>query len=568
MEIKDKEILKRLLNIPKLEIFANENLKNHLSFRPENSTCKYLLVCNTENALISTLRILKNKNTRLNYKNQAAIKHVILSNGTNTLFKDEFYNGFVVKLGKNFKKIKITSTKGNNVYVSVGASINLFALNHFLKQNGIGGMEWSYGIPGSVGGAIIMNAGAFGGEMSSVVEKVKIIKNGKFEWTKDFWFDYRDSSFKQKNDIVVEAVLKLKKSNQEDIEKLQKENLSKRLQSQPHDLPSAGSVFKRIIKQNEIVFPAKLIDNLGLKNVKIGGAMVSEKHAGFIVNFANATAKDFIELSEFVKNQVKEKYNLDLEQEVEIIEWGNMHLFGDYHTHTRYSSGKHNSRHAKGSIYENALIAKQKGLSEIGITEHGLSHKLYGLQKNKIQKIKKEIDACEKDLQIKILLGIEANIISSDGDIDMTDDEIKLFDYIVVGFHSFARAKSVKEYFKFFLPNILGFKRKKDIERNTRSLTLAMRKYPIKFISHPGVNMPLNFEGVCKVANETNTFLEINGKRIAYTKNDVKLIKKNKNKLIINSDAHTPNNVGEVNKPIKFILKNNIPLNLINNLIN
>ena len=114
--------------------------------------------------------------------------------------------------------------------------------------------------------------------------------------------------------------MKLKKSNQEDIEKLQKENLSKRLRSQPHDLPSAGSVFKRIIKQNEIVFAAKLIDNLGLKNVKIGGAMVSEKHAGFIVNFANATAKDFIELSEFVKNQVKEKYNLDLEQEVEIIE--------------------------------------------------------------------------------------------------------------------------------------------------------------------------------------------------------------------------------------------------------
>ena len=320
MEIKDKEILKRLLNIPKLEIFANENLKNHLSFRPENSTCKYLLVCNTENALISTLRILKNKNTRLNYKNQPAIKHTLLSNGTNTLFKDEFYNGFVVKLGKNFKKIKITSTKGENIYVSVGASTNLFALNHFLKQNDIGGMEWSYGIPGSVGGTIIMNAGAFGGEMSSVVEKVKIITNGKFEWTKDFWFDYRDSSFKQNKYIVVEAILKLKKSNQKDIEKLQKETFSKRLQSQPHDLPSAGSVFKRIIKQNEIIFPAKLIDNLGLKNVKIGGAMVSEKHAGFIVNFANATAKDYIELSEFVKDQVKEKYNLDLTPEVEIIE--------------------------------------------------------------------------------------------------------------------------------------------------------------------------------------------------------------------------------------------------------
>lgn len=245
-----------------------------------------------------------------------------------------------------------------------------------------------------------------------------------------------------------------------------------------------------------------------------------------------------------------------------------MHLFGDYHTHTRYSSGKHNSKHAKGSIYDNALIAKQKGLNEIGITEHGLSHKLYGLQKNKIEKIRQEIENIENELSIKILLGIEANIISSDGDIDMTEEEIKLFDYIVVGFHSFARAKSLKEYFKFFLPNILGLKRKKDIHRNTRSLSLAMKKYPIRFISHPGVNMPLNFEEICKVANATNTLLEINGKRIAYKKNDIKLIKKNKNKLIINSDAHSPNSVGEVNKPLKFIIKNNIPLNLINNLIN
>lgn len=320
MEIKDKQILKRLLNIAKLDIFANENLKNYLSFRPENSVCKYLLVCNTENALLSTLRILKNKNTKQNYKKHTAIKHVILSNGTNTLFKDEFYDGYVIKLGKNFKKIKITSSKNGEIYLTVGAGTNLFTLNHFLKLNGIGQMEWSYGIPGSVGGAIIMNAGAFGGEMADIVEKVKIVKNGRIEFVKDFWFDYRNSSFKQNQDIIVEAVLKLKKSTPEEIEKLQKENLAKRLQSQPHTFPSVGSVFKRIIKQNEIIFPAKLIDNLGLKNVKIGGAMVSDKHAGFIVNFSNATAKDFINLTEFVKIQVKEKYNLDLTQEVEIIE--------------------------------------------------------------------------------------------------------------------------------------------------------------------------------------------------------------------------------------------------------
>lgn len=244
-----------------------------------------------------------------------------------------------------------------------------------------------------------------------------------------------------------------------------------------------------------------------------------------------------------------------------------MYLFGDYHTHTKYSSGKFKSKHAKGTIYENAFIAKQKGLCEIGITEHGLRHQLYGLQKENIEKMREEIRLAEEKLSIKILLGIEANIISSDGDIDLTDEEIKLFDYVVVGFHSFAKAKCFKENFKFFMPNILGFKREKDIKRNTRALTLAMQKYPIKFISHPGVNMPLNFEQVCKVAKDTNTMLEINGKRIAYTKNDIKIIKKYENKLIINSDAHTPHSVGEVNKPINFIIKNNINLNLINNLI-
>lgn len=243
-----------------------------------------------------------------------------------------------------------------------------------------------------------------------------------------------------------------------------------------------------------------------------------------------------------------------------------MQLFGDYHTHTIYSSGKFHSKHAKGTIYENALIAKQKGLSEIGITDHGLKHKLYGLQKKNIAKMREEIKNAEQELGIKILLGIEANIISSEGDVDLTKDEIGLFDYIVVGFHTFAKSKNIKEVFKFFLPNMLGFKRKKDIERNTKALTLAMQKYPIKFISHPQINMPLNLVEVCKVANESNTMLEINGKRINYSEEDINIIKKYKTKLIINSDAHLPEHVAEVNKPLNFAIKNNISLEQITNL--
>lgn len=243
-----------------------------------------------------------------------------------------------------------------------------------------------------------------------------------------------------------------------------------------------------------------------------------------------------------------------------------MNILGDYHTHTIYSSGKHNSKHAKGTIYENALSAKQKGLSEIGITEHGFSHKLYGLQKKNIAKMRSEIEQAKQELGINILLGVEANIVSSNGDIDLTKEEIQLFDYVIVGFHSFAKPKSFSQLFKFFLPNILGFKRKKDIERNTRALKLAMENNEINIISHPGVNFPLNFNEICKIANKTNTLLELNGKRIAYSKKDIDTIVENQTKLIINSDAHKPAAVGEVNFPINFAFKFDIPQTLIVNL--
>ena len=156
-----------------------------------------------------------------------------------------------------------------------------------------------------------------------------------------------------------------------------------------------------------------------------------------------------------------------------------MVLYGDYHTHTIYSSGKHNAMHATGTILENAMIAQKKGLKEIAITEHGLKHKLYGLQKQNIQKMREEIDYAQKMTGVKIYLGIEANIISSFGDIDLTYEEVKLFDLIIVGFHKFAKAKSVKEFFKFFVPNLLGLKNKRTKQKNTLALMMAMAKFII-----------------------------------------------------------------------------------------
>lgn len=241
-----------------------------------------------------------------------------------------------------------------------------------------------------------------------------------------------------------------------------------------------------------------------------------------------------------------------------------MKLFGDFHTHTIYSCGKHNVKHATGTILQNAKQAKAKGLNAIGITEHGFGHLLYGLQRDAILKMKEEIAEAEKETGIKIYFGIEANIISRQGDIDLTQEETKLFDFIIVGYHKFAKSKNLKEFFLFKLPNLLKFKCKKIKKQNTEALSLAMQKYPIDIISHPGAGFALNFEEIGKIAKETNTLLELNGKRIAYQ--NINLLIKNENKFIINSDAHSPSRVGEIKKPINFLIKNSIPTNLVVNL--
>lgn len=243
-----------------------------------------------------------------------------------------------------------------------------------------------------------------------------------------------------------------------------------------------------------------------------------------------------------------------------------MILFGDYHTHTIYSGGKLKIKHAKTTILENALIAKEKGLKEIAITEHGFLHKLYGLQRKNIQKMRNEIEYAKQKTGVNILLGIEANIISSEGDVDVKPEDLQNLDLLIVGFHAFAKAKSIKEYFKFFLPNLLGFKSQKTVKRNTLALLKAMDKYNIDFISHPGVKMPVDFKEVGQHANKTNTMLELNGKRIAYTDQDINILKQQNVKFIINSDAHHKNKVGECNKGMNFAIKHSIKAENIANL--
>lgn len=245
----------------------------------------------------------------LDFCHDKKIKFFILGNGTNIVFSDKGFSGVVICL-KRLNKIKI---EGETIVCECG--VNLFKLNQFIQKNSLSGLEFSYGIPGTLGGAIIQNAGAYGNEIGNKIEQVTRISKGKVVSDKNFWFSYRNSSFKQNKDIILSAKIKLEKGNSDLILKTQKEIFEKRISSQPYGTKNAGSVFKR----NGDIIPAKLIDKLGLKGVKIGGVEVSPVHANFIVNVDNAKEIDLKKLIRKIKKEVKKNFGETLEEEIEFI---------------------------------------------------------------------------------------------------------------------------------------------------------------------------------------------------------------------------------------------------------
>lgn len=293
-----KKYLKSLNKKDALVLY-NESLKKHTTFGI-GGQAKYFVIVNNTKTLID----LTNR----------AKSFFIIGAGSNVLFNDIKYNSTFIKLGKSFLATRVSKNK-----ITVGAGVNLFKLNAVLKANCLGGLEFTFGIPGSVGGAIVSNAGAFGGEIGNYVEKVKVFDGNRVFWTKKFLFSYRNSSFKESNLIILAASFKLNYSSFSEIEKLQKEYIIKRKETQPYGEKSAGSVFKRIIKEDEIIFPAKIIDNFGLKGVKINSAQISKKHAGFIVNSNNAKFRDVLKLIKLVKKQVRIKTKQTLEEEIIIV---------------------------------------------------------------------------------------------------------------------------------------------------------------------------------------------------------------------------------------------------------
>lgn len=243
------------------------------------------------------------------------IKYFILGKGSNTLFSDKEFNGVIIKLDKlnNFE------IKETEIYVESGMILS--KLVQASIKNELTGLEFAIGIPGTIGGAIYMNAGAYGNNMSNIVKSV-IVLDEKLQIEEipleKLKFDYRYSIFQaNKNLICIAANIKLEHGNHDEIASKIKENLLKRKNSQPLEYPSAGSVFRN----PEGNYAGKIIEELGLKGKNIGGAEISTKHANFIINKNNASSSDILKLIKLVQKEVKDKYKIDLKLEQQLVNW-------------------------------------------------------------------------------------------------------------------------------------------------------------------------------------------------------------------------------------------------------
>ena len=283
-------------------VLLEEPMKRHTTFRiggpaeifviPDNieDVRKIIEICNAED-----------------------IPYFILGNGSNLLVSDKGYRGVVIQIDRNFGTVEI---KGTEIHASAGALLSAIAVA--ARKEALTGFEFAGGIPGTLGGAVVMNAGAYGGELKDVLKSVTVMdqKGNIFEIpAEELQMGYRTSIIKTAGYIVLNAVLSLKEGNPEEIKKLTRELSEQRISKQPLEYPSAGSTFKR----PEGYFAGKLIMDSGLRGYQVGGAQVSEKHCGFVINTGDATAEDVCSLMKNVIEIVHEKFGVTLEPEVKFL---------------------------------------------------------------------------------------------------------------------------------------------------------------------------------------------------------------------------------------------------------
>lgn len=285
--------------IPGEQILFHEPMSKHTTFRVGGEAACMIYVQTEEE-----IRKL------VSYLNQIEEDYFMLGNGSNLLVGDKGYHGIVIKFGRQMEEIQVD---GERMRVKAGALLPKVAV--VAKEHGLTGLEFAAGIPGSIGGAIVMNAGAYDGEMKQIVESVRIMdRNGEILTLDNdaMEFGYRTSVVKDRPYIVLEVVLRLQPGDKEAIGARMEELAALRKSKQPLEYPSAGSTFKR----PEGYYAGKLIMDAGMRGYRIGGAQVSDKHCGFVVNVNKATAADIKEVIEEVQERVKKRFHVSLEPEV------------------------------------------------------------------------------------------------------------------------------------------------------------------------------------------------------------------------------------------------------------
>lgn len=290
--------------LPAEQVLVDEPMSLHTSFRIGGPAAALVMV-NNEEELAAVMRLVT----------EERIEHILIGNGSNFLVSDEGYPGIMIKLGGSFEEVDLV----DETHVMAGAAKLLSGVSVFATEHGLASFEFASGIPGSVGGAMFMNAGAYGGEMKDIVESVRLMKPDGSEIVErsneEMGFAYRNSAIQKDGLIVLSVRFALSKDDPEAITARVLELQHKRNSKQPVNLPSAGSTFKRPVGG----FAAALIDEAGLRGYQVGGAQVSEKHTGFVVNVGDATCEDVLAVMRHVREVVLTRSGIELEPEVRLI---------------------------------------------------------------------------------------------------------------------------------------------------------------------------------------------------------------------------------------------------------
>ena len=299
----DQKIIERFSNLLGNEkIRINEPMNRHTTFRI-GGPADYFLLPSSSEEVKGILEICK----------EESLQYFILGNGSNLLVSDEGYRGVIIQLYRNYGGLTVEGTE-----IRAGAGVLLSQIAAAARNESLTGFEFAGGLPGTLGGAVVMNAGAYGGELKDVLKEAVVMDREGNIFTvpvEKLAMGYRTSLVKTAGYLVLEAVISLKKGSQEEIRDTMKDLADRRISKQPLEYPSAGSTFKR----PEGYFAGKLIMDAGLRGYQVGGAQVSEKHCGFVINKGNATAADVCRLMADVQAKVQEQFGVTLEPEVKFL---------------------------------------------------------------------------------------------------------------------------------------------------------------------------------------------------------------------------------------------------------